>query len=595
VSAPAGTSWSLLYEYGRRHESALREAALYVGVVAISVAVLLWQFYPDYLNLSVPFTYAGSDSLFTGFLVKTIINCGWVWHNPAVGAPAGVDLRGFPIADALHIAIIRGMSLFTSDWATLSNLFYLLGFPLSALSALFLMRSFSISPSASVTAAILFAFLPSHFLRGEPHLFLASYYVIPLTTLVILWISCGYPLAGRRRWLAAAICVLTGIAGIYYAYFAAIFLILAGVRGSFRRGGFQPMIAALVCAGILSATTIAVLIPNLSFTFQNGREVVNKAVRRAPQEAELYGLRLAQMLLPVSYHRVSLLAGLKKIYYGEELRGQAVTDTDDASLGSIASVGFLAIVGSLLFGLREDPLWDSFGILTVAAVLIATIGGFSAMLIYVIPGIRCYNRVSIYIALWSLFAAALLWDRAVARLSSPRLHRAAAVLLVFILVAGILDQCPPASWDKPRPDTLAEYASDQEFVDRIEEQLPADAMIFQEPYVQFPEHPPVNEMLDYDLMRGYLHSRNLRWSYGSIKGSAGDYWERAVAAKPLDESIAYLTSRGFKGIYIDRFAFSADQKTSLEAALSASLGPPKVVSANGRLVFYSLSPTGYTR
>jgi phosphoglycerol transferase len=594
VSAPAG-SWSLLYAYGRRHESALREAALYVGVVAISVAVLLWQFYPAYLNLNVPFFYAGGDSLFTGFLVKTIINYGWVWHNPAVGAPAGVDLRGFPIADALHIAIIRGMSLFTSDWATLFNLFYLLGFPLSALSALFLMRSFSVSRSASVAASILFAFLPSHFLRGEPHLFLASYYVIPLTTLVILWISCGYPLAGRRRWLAAAICVLTGIAGIYYAYFGAIFLILAGVRGSSRRGDFQPMIAALACAGILSAATIVVLIPNLAFTLQTEAGVVNKAFVRSPLEAETYGLRLTQMLLPVSYHRVSFLAELKRTYYKQELPSGATNESDHASLGSVASLGFLAIVVSLLCRLREDPLWDSLGILTVAAFLIATAGGFSAILIYVIREIRCYNRISVYIALWSLFAAALLWDRAVARLSSPGFRRAAAVLLVVILVAGVLDQCPPASWYASRANTLAEYAGDQEFVDRIEEQLPAGAMIFQLPYVRFPEHSPVNDMLDYDLMRGYLHSRNLRWSYGSIKGSAGDYWERAVAGKSLDESIAYLTTNGFKGIYIDRFAFSADQRTVLEEVLSVSLGPPKVVSGNGRLVFYSLSPAGHSR
>jgi len=591
VSAPSLSAASAAPEPVPGRESRRHEATLYISVVVISVIVLLWQFYPCWLDLEVPFAYAVHDSLSAGLFVKTIINYGWVSYNPSVGAPFGLDFRAYPLSEVLHIAIIRAMSLFIHDWPVLLNLFYLLGFVLTAITALFLLQEFSVSGPASVTAAILFAFLPSHFLRGESHLFLASYYVVPLTSVVILWIACGYPLTGRRRWLAGIISVLTGISGTYYAFFGAGFLLVAGLRGSFRKHNFQPMLAAIACSSLLSAATVAALIPNILFLHQQGTQAVNATVVRSPHEAELYGLRIAQMLLPVTHHRVPLLARIKDAYNHEELIDH-VTESDYASLGWIASAGFIALFASLLFRFGRDELWQSLSLLTGTAVLLGTIGGLNAVMVFIVPQVRAYNRVSIYIAVWSLFAAALLWDRAVNRLKSPALRQAAPLLLVPILVAGILDQAPAAVWDVPWPTMKAEYGNDQRFVEEIERLLPPSAMIYQVPYVPFPEYPPVGKMFDYDLLRGYLHSSDLRWSYAAMKGSAADAWERKAANQPLPQFVAYLVENGFKGIYLDRFAFDDRLLVRFEAALNPILGPPAVVSGNQRLAFYLLPAPG---
>ncbi len=602
MNAPSLTAVSLAPEPAPGPESRRREAMLYVSVVMISVLVLLWQFYPCWLDLEVPFTYEGGDALSAGFYVKTIINYGWVWYNPSLGAPFGLDFRAYPLTEALHIAIICVMSLFVHDWPVVLNLFYLLGFVLTAITTLFLLREFSVSGPASVTAAILFAFLPSHFLRGEPHVFLASYYVVPLTSVVILWIACGYPFSGRRRWLAGIFSVLTGISGTYYAFFGAGFLLFAGLRGSLRKHNFQPMLAAIVCSSLLSAATVATLIPNILFLRQQGMEAVNAAVVRSPHDAEVYGLRIAQMLLPVTHHRVPLLARIKDTYNYKELGGSLAaggnaSENDEASLGLIASAGFIAIFASLLFRLGRDELWQSLILMTGSAVLLATIGGLGAVLIFIVPQVHAYNRISVYIAVWSLFAAALLWDRTVNRLKSPALRRAAPLLLIPILVAGILDQAPAVVWNTPWPTMKAEYENDQSFVEEIERRLPPAAMIYELPYVPFPEYPPVGKMLDYDLFRGYLHSSDLRWSYAAMKGSAAAAWERKAANQPVPQFVAYLVQNGFKGIYLDRFGFDESNRNYIaggsslvlfEGALNSILGPPAVVSANQRLVFYLL-------
>ncbi len=59
-------------------------------------------------------------------------------------------------------------------------------------------------------------------------------------------------------------------------------------------------------------------------------------------------------------------------------------------------------------------------------------------------------------------------------------------------------------------------------------------------------------MHDYDHFRGYLHSKNLRWSYGTIKNRDGDRAQAVVAALPTEQFVQALAFAGFSGIYFDR-------------------------------------------
>ncbi len=60
--------------------------------------------------------------------------------------------------------------------------------------------------------------------------------------------------------------------------------------------------------------------------------------------------------------------------------------------------------------------------------------------------------------------------------------------------------------------TAASWASDRALVAEVELVFGSVAQVFQLPIVPFPEHPPVNRMVDYDHLRGYLHSDSLGWS-----------------------------------------------------------------------------------
>src|SRR5207253_10523670 len=141
----------------------------------------------------------------------------------------------------------------------------------------------------------------------------------------------------------------------------------------------------------------------------------------------------------------------------------------------------------------------------------AGIGGFSSLFALLIsPQIRGYNRISTYIAFFAMFAMALLWDRVWRRALRTRLQQAAFQAgLGAVLVLGILDQT--TKWFVPDYGTLKfAFRSDAAFVQAIEASVPAGGMIYQLPYMPFPEGPVRERLVNYEQCKPYSQSRALR-------------------------------------------------------------------------------------
>ncbi|MGH9847272.1 MAG: hypothetical protein ACREEM_51910, partial [Blastocatellia bacterium] len=172
------------------------------------------------------------------------------------------------------------------------------------------------------------------------------------------------------------------------------------------------------------------------------------------------------------------------------------------------------------------------------------------------------------------------------RLQANWKQAAFGAALGLLLALGLLDQISPRLLpDYRRAED--EFMSDEVFVKKIESVLSPGAMVFQLPIVSFPENPKIHKLNDYDLVRGYLHSSHLRWSYGAIKGRESDVWQRMVAAKPANELVETLAWAGFGGLYLDRFGFQ-DNGAKIESDLADLLGASPLISPNDRLVFFDL-------
>lgn len=63
-----------------------RTAVVYAASIALCILLLAPVLRLDQANWAVPFANDG-DALLHSILVKSIIQNGWIWHNPFLGAP----------------------------------------------------------------------------------------------------------------------------------------------------------------------------------------------------------------------------------------------------------------------------------------------------------------------------------------------------------------------------------------------------------------------------------------------------------------------------------------------------------------------------
>ena len=569
-----------------------------VTVVLTSVLLIpllrLWK-----ADLKVPFSYTG-DGLFSLLVIKGVLEHGWYLENPDVGVPFGLKFYDFPLEGYnFQFLVLKLLSVFSSDPALVLNLYFLLSFPLVALSAFVVLRWLGVSSAVATVCSVLYALAPYHFLRGnEGHLFLSAYYSVPVGAYLIFSLFSDEPLFGRRirtgsrtfTWppkrslFTLALCALVASAGLYYAVFTMMLLIAATMLVIITRREARTLIKGGILVGAILGVLMLNMAPSLAYRFAHGP---NEAVaQRVEQESEIYALKLTPMVLPVPGHHIDALSNLADHYYRTT---PLPSEGAKQSLGLIATLGFgwlllVALAGCL------SPRWGIgdgrhrwLAVLTVTAFLIGTTGGISSLFAYLVsPQIRAWARISIFIAFFAIAAVALLLDSLQRRLGRPVL---VGTLLVGVLLVGLYDQSGGAFV----PDYAAakgEYKNDAVFVETIDRRLPPRAEILQLPYVPFPENPPVNKMTDYDLVRPYIHESDLRWSYGAMKGRPTD-WQGDLADEPMKVLLASASAAGFEGIYIDRFGYP-DGAAELENELHKLLKAEPLVSPNGRMSFFSL-------
>ncbi|HEV3479944.1 MAG TPA: hypothetical protein VG144_10920 [Gaiellaceae bacterium] len=162
-------------------------------------------------------------------------------------------------------------------------------------------------------------------------------------------------------------------------------------------------------------------------------------------------------------------------------------------------------------------------------------------------------------------------------------QRLAAVLGALLLV-GVFDQTTEAS-TPPYEAVEAAWREDAAFYSALEDRLPDEAMVVNLPYEPFPE--PAPGLRDpYEPAKAYLHTGDLRWSYGAMRGRPED-WAAANASKPAPELVAAAREEGFTGILLDREA-DAPRSDALEAELRAAVGAEPERSPDGRFAFFRL-------
>ncbi len=571
----------------------------------------------DLVSFHAPLVYESNAVMFNDTLlilpmVQATLEQGTHWINPRMGFPGVQHMHDFPVIDHLHFALIWLIGLVTGSTILTFNIYYLLGYPLAAVSMLAVLRHLNLSFPAAVTCGILFTALPYHQLRGQNHYFLSAYYMVPVTSLMMLWVCAGrlpfYPektrfrVTDRDTVFAVIVMLLTGCAGAYYAFFACGLLLMAGVYGWLVGHTWRAVASSWLIIGLVVACGAANHLPTFLYHVQQGKYTA--PVDRPPEDAESYGLKITQLVLPVDDHKLQSLAEFKSIY--NSYTRPAQVPTERYSLGAVLALAFLGLMAGLLLPVRGREPFGALIALTGFAVVIGVVGGFGAIFNQTItPAVRCYNRIAIYIAFFCLVAIAFAGDTTLAWMNRRRSMWPSRAI-TFVVWAGLLWvalwDMTPNDWgtEKRAHDIIAnqqDWFADAEFFGRIEEAMnpngdrPGPA-IFQLPYVGWPESPPVHQLGSYDHARGYLHTKTLRWSFGCMKGRETDEWARSVsvlAPNAVAPMLDRLARAGFEGILLDARGYTPAHARLLEQQLMKTIaGANPIRHPDGKQVFFDL-------
>lgn len=590
--------------------SQTRGAGIYALIAFLSLLILFWGLEIWQTDIGIPFIYTG-DAVFNLMSIKSLVDNGWYIHNKYLGAPFGLESYDFPFDENLSLAILKLIATFSNPFIA-HNLFYILTFPLTAVTSLFALKQLGTSNKVAVVISLLYTFIPYHLMRLG-HLFLSAYYMIPLISLVILSLWSSQPpfllklvncksttkldFFSRKSLLSGLVCIVLGSTGMYYAFFSCFFIVVSCIYIYLNKKNRQVIVSGAILIALILTTLLINLAPSIIYWMIHG--INTKVAQRSPIEAETHGLRIIHLLLPVDGDRLSFLRKITERYdaFSSNLSSR-LNESRSASLGIVGSLGFLFLISKLFFHSRRVEsegsflyYWKILSILNIFAILYATSGGFGSIFaLLAFSQLRGLDRISVFIAFFSLLTIAILLDLMQRKFCNTRLKQYIFNLLItLILIVGLLDQVSP----KFVPNYLelrTRYLNDKQFVHAIENSIPQGSLVFQLPYVSYPEAPHPNGM-NYDHFRPYLHSRDLKWSYGVMRNRHD--WQDPLVKREIDADIflSKIAIAGFNGVYIDRQAYN-DAGRKLESELKTRLDGElrdAIVSSDRRFSFYSMT------
>jgi phosphoglycerol transferase len=477
----------------------------------------------------------------------------WTEGSHRLDAPYEAVWYDYPTSEKF---LIYFLGLVARNWGLMeaSNLGLILVHILSALSFYLCCRVLKHSKTWSFIGAVLYSLTYYNIIRNLGHLHLACTYTLPFAML-----SCWLVLASRRMrpwdrfsWICLATALVMGLSGPYFLNIYLQFLcfcMLVQYLTTRRRENLKIGAGSLALAAF---GFVAINARSLAYQWVHGKNPL--ALARHYFETELYALKPIELLVPPVTHHIEKLAELGDYYNRQAyVRGE----TGSPYLGIIVCAGlmwlftelFLRIVRNGTRPARLPPYGPQIGWIFAYSV----IGGVNCVI--ALCGFQLFrgtNRYSIFISLLVLMFL-------VARTSVLTRRWPAGLKLALatvLLAAGLYDQLPR----RPTPDEAAaietKMTSDRDFSQRLEALLPPGGMVFELPVMVFPEAPPINDVGGYEMLRPFLFTKTLRFSYGAIRGRTREDWQGEAEKLPAGQMIDELERFGFSAIYLNRACYT---------------------------------------
>jgi hypothetical protein len=500
-----------------------------------------------------------------------------------LGAPNEADWSDWPGVEELQSAFFGLLAKVFGLFAGL-NVGVLIGNLLATAAFYAVCRASDCTRSWSAVAGLAFGIAPQAFAQTPHHITVAYAWHIPLFLLVWKWVATEPGIAPwtPRFWMAAGIGFLAGLQNVYYTNILCQ-LTLLGAAVLYCRNRSKPALLSACAVVAAAASAFALMsVDTWSYRFVHGPNP--RALVREYKWLELYGLKMVDMIVPPVTHRSQTLADFAVAH-----RAVAVLNDEGSYLGILGLAALALLVARAVIGVvrRWTPAVPLEAWQVLWIVLCFTTGGLNAIigaLGFTLFRTGCRYSVVI-LAIVLLYAARRLSDLQTqieqAKGSGPtRMLFQAAAAAVCLLI--FWDQVPRSPTAEQTATIVQQVEADREFVARMEQALPDGAMVFQLPIMDFPEG-PVPGVPSYEHFRPYLYSKNLRFSFGAMKGRDHENWHQQLSTMPIDKAVQKIKGRGFAALYLNRKGYPDRGKMIENILFQMGYTTPPLANASGDL------------
>ena len=548
----------------------------------------LWR-----INPHIPIQYSG-DGLLTLMGFQNMDQAFWYLKSPHLGFPFHQDMHDFPtVADTTNLLFSRLLISLTGDINLAFNTQYFFSYFSGFLGAYIGSRIIRLSPIHAMFIGLIYTFLPFHYLHGASHLYLSSYWMIPIWLSVIVkeiinpgWIlslekatkfSLRQCVLKTKALLLLLLIVVSASAGFYYSAFFIFATGFFGLLAIIRERRAKNLGLLLMCS--IGAVVVGLqILPILFFQSSMGANV--EAVQRSLTEVRYYSLDIIKMFLPIRNHRLSFVRD-RVNSLDDSLRAGEYAEP----FGLLLALSLLVLLIIYIFRTMSKNrivLLAPLAQVELFFIGMATVGGGGYFLgILGFTQIRVWSRITIVLAFPALVFLFQLVGPIINRLKNVRMRY---LFFIFLTAFQILDTTP-TSLASNYSQISQEWNRDERIANVIRSSISPQAKIFQLPIVKFPESPPTFQQADYEHLRMYLHLPSAYFSYGGVKGR-GSQWQNRLSSDP-NTLFTQLALVGFDAIWIDSRGFEANP-SSYALFAENEIGTSLISTQNSRFALYDI-------
>lgn len=557
---------------------------LILSIITVYAVIFVYHIWDR--DIKVPIVFDG-DGLGAAMTIRNLIDGNGIFQYPRLSAPYAENI--YLQDNILQLFIVKIIILFSKDVGIVTNIYWLLTYLFTSYSMYWASRKLGIGKVEAVACALIYNFLPYHYFRTS-HFWLFGCYLIPLAAWVIISLaeSSKEEFTKRDFLYYIIISFLFGISSIYYSLFFLILILTAVLYNFFRK----KEIIVLKNFGVILFTNVfgIFLVDILPCIVNSSSTIGETAVQREFGNVYAYSLNFFNLFLPIPGHRIKVLSDLTKdifVKLGTNTEGYMVM------LGLFMSIGCIISIISVLFG-KKDSRVRLLGMLIIVSVLVSIIGGLDLFIGYFVSSsIRCYNRFSVFIAVFSCICLGIIMKEMV-----KRNRRIAYIVIVFVTFIAIEDQTSSsfanyASYNIETKEYVYNYEETEnlyyvisDFVDKIESDFEENTMVFQLPITSSYNG---GTELEYQQMQSYVCSKSIKWSSNAVTIGRQYNMLKKMENLSYNQLVSAMAIEGFRGVLVDKTEYSDEEFEKLNKFLFDLSKGDCIESENGWLIYYNIS------